>query len=132
MIYKNQYCEIEAYVNSGVIRALHLNDTPERSYMLGRAGLQFVIDERLQAAFDNRIDKAKLKIFIQKNFNGPLHLYDTSEVGYININGLPVVWHIKTHDKKTGEIVKAKHFQHESINFLVTIYKASDFAKIKN
>tara|TARA_B100000767_G_C19556015_1_gene446993 strand:+ start:365 stop:520 length:156 start_codon:yes stop_codon:yes gene_type:complete len=51
LIYKNRFCEVEAYVNSGVIKALHLRDTSERSYKLAKAGLQFVIDERLQAAF---------------------------------------------------------------------------------
>jgi hypothetical protein len=132
LIYKSKFCQVEAYVNSSVIRALHLRDTQERSYMLGRAGLQFVIDKRLQAVFTKKINEMKLKLFIQKSFHGPLHLYDECSVGYININGLPSVWHITTVDKKSGERVKAKHFQHESINFLVTIYKASDFAKIKN
>jgi len=129
LISKSKHCEIEAYVNSGVVKALHLRDTPERSYKLAKAGLQFVIDERLQAAFSKKINELKLKLFIQKNFKGPLHMYDTSELGYISINGLPATWHITTHDKKTGEKVKAKHFQHQNIVFKVTIYKACDFAK---
>jgi len=130
LISKSRYCEVEAYVNSSVIRALHLRDTQEQSYKLGGAGLLFVIDERLQAAFTKKINETKLKLFIQKSFNGPLHLYDTSELGYININGLPVVWHITTVDKKTGEKVKAKHFQHQNIVFKVTVFKACDFAQI--
>lgn len=113
-----------------MIKALHLRDTPERSYKLAMAGLEFVIDERLQAAFTKKINEMKLKLCIQKSFKGPLHLYDTSELGYININGLPVVWHITTVDKITGERVKAKHFNHQDIVFKVTIYKACDFAKI--
>jgi hypothetical protein len=130
LIYKSRHCEIEAYVNRGVIKVLHLRDTPERSYKLAKAGLEFVIDERLQAAFTKRINEMKLKIYIQNSLNGPLHLYDTSELGYISINGLPAVWHITTHDKKTGKKVKAKHFQHQNIVFKVTAYKACDFAKI--
>lgn len=129
MISKSRYCEIEAYVNSGVIKALHLRDTPERSYKLAKAGLEFVIDERLQAAFKKRINEMKLKTHIQNSFKGPLHLYDTSALGYISINGLPAVWHITTVDKKTGERVKAKHFQHQDIVFKVTVFKAVDFAK---
>jgi hypothetical protein len=39
------------------------------------------------------------------------------------------VWHITTVDKKTGERVKAKHFQHQDIVFKVTVFKAVDFAK---
>jgi hypothetical protein len=130
LIYKSKFCAIEAYVNSGVIKALHLRDTPERSYRLGRAGLQFVIDARLQAAFKKRINEMKLKTHIQNSFKGQLHLYDTSALGYISINGLPAVWHITTVDKKTGEKIKAKHFNHENITFKVTIYKACDFAQI--
>jgi hypothetical protein len=129
LISKSKHCEIEAYVNSGVIKALHLRDTPERSYKLAKAGLEFVIDERLQAAFTKRINEIKLKTYIQKSFKGPLHLYDECSLGYIAINGLPVVWHITTNDKNTGEIVKAKHFQHQDIAFKVTVYKACDFAK---
>jgi len=130
LIYKSRHCEIEAYVNSGVIKSLHLRDTPERSYKLAKAGLQFVIDERLQAAFKNRINEMKLKLFIQNSFKNPLHDYDECSLGYINIKGLPAVWHITTHDKKTGEKVKAKHFNHQDITFKVTVYKACDFAKI--
>lgn len=130
LISKSKHCEIEAYVNSGVIKALHLRDTPERSYKLAKAGLLFAIDERLQAAFKNRINEMKLKLFIQNSFNGPLHLYDECSIGYVNITGLPAVWHITTHDKKTGERVKAKHFNHQDIVFKVTVYKACDFAKI--
>lgn len=131
MIYKSRHCEIEAYVNSGVIKALHLRDTPDRSCRLGRAGLEFVVDKRLQDAFTNKINEMKLKLFIQKNFNGPLHLYDECNIGYVSINGLPVTWHITTVDKSTGERVKAKHFNHQDIVFRVTVYKACDFAKIK-
>tara|TARA_B100000767_G_C19556015_1_gene446994 strand:+ start:536 stop:772 length:237 start_codon:yes stop_codon:yes gene_type:complete len=72
----------------------------------------------------------KLKFFIQNSFNGPLHDYDECSLGYIKINGLPAVWHITTVDKKTGERVKAKHFNHQDIVFKVTVYKACDFAKI--
>jgi hypothetical protein len=129
--YKSRFCEIEAYVNSGVIKALHLRDTPERSYKLAKAGLEFVVNERLQAAFSKRINEMKLKLFIQKSFHGPLYLYDECSLAYININGLPAVWHITTHKKNTGERVKAKHFQHQNIVFKVTVYKAFDFAKIK-
>ena len=71
----------------------------------------------------------KLKLCIQKSFKGPLHNYDECNVGYISMNGLPAVWHITTHDKKTGERVKAKHFNHQNIVFKVTVYKACDFAK---
>jgi len=39
LIYKSKHCEIEAYVNSSVIKALHLRDTPERAYKLAKAGL---------------------------------------------------------------------------------------------
>jgi len=130
LIYKSKHCEVEAYVNSGVIKALHLRDTTERSYKLAKAGLEFVIDEKLQAAFQKKIYEMKLKLLIQKNFNGPLHLYDECSIGYVSINGLPAVWHITTVDKKTGERVKAKHFQHQDIVFKVTIYKACDFARI--
>jgi hypothetical protein len=130
LIYKSRFCEVEAYVNSNVIKVLHLRDTIERSYKLAKAALEFVIDEKLQAAFTKKINEMKLKTHIQKSFKGPLHLYDTSELGYISINGLPAVWHITTHDKKTGERVKAKHFQHQDIVFKVTVYKACDFAKI--
>jgi hypothetical protein len=121
---------VEAYVNSGVIKALHLRDTSERSYKLAKAGLEFVIDEKLQAAFTKRINEMKLKTHIQKSFKGQLHLYDECSLGYISINGLPAVWHITTVDKKTGEKIKAKHFNHENITFKVTIYKACDFAQI--
>jgi len=113
-----------------VIKALHLRDTPDRSYRLGRAGLEFVIDERLQTAFSKKINEMKLKLFIQKSFQGPLHLYDECSLGYIKINGLPAVWHITTVDKKTGEWVKAKHFQHQDIVFKVTVYLACSFKKI--
>ncbi|OUR59698.1 hypothetical protein A9Q74_16495 [Colwellia sp. 39_35_sub15_T18] len=130
MISKSKHCEIEAYVNSGVIKALHLRDTPERSYKLAKADLQFVIDERLQVSFSKKINEIKLKLFIQKSFKGPLHLYDTSELCYININGLPAVWHITTVDKNIGEMVKAKHFQHQNIVFKLTVFKACDFARI--
>ena len=126
----SKHCDIEAYVNSSVIKALHLRDTPERSYKLAKAGLEFVIDEKLQADFTKKINEMKLKLFIQKQFQGPLYDFDTCEIGYIKIGSLPVAWHITTHDKKTGEKVKAKHFQHESIAFKVTVYKACDFAKI--
>lgn len=129
MKYKSRFCEIEAYVNSGVIKALHLRDTPDRSYRLAKAGLEFVIDEKLQAAFSKKINEMKLKLFIQNSFR-PLHDYDECSLGYIKINGLPAAWHITTHDKKTGEKVKAKHFQHQDIVFKVTVYKACDFAKI--
>ncbi len=129
MIYKSRFCVVEAYVNSSVIKALHLRDTHERSYKLAKAGLEFVIDEKLQAAFKNRINEMKLKLCIQKSFKGPLHNYDECNVGYISMNGLPAVWHITTHDKKTGERVKAKHFNHQNIVFKVTVYKACDFAK---
>lgn len=130
MIYKSRHCEIEAYVNSNVIKALHLRNTPERDYKLAKAGLIFVIDDRLQACFEKRINEMKLKLFIQKKFNGVLHQFDECSLGYININGVPAVWHITTHDKKSGEIVKAKHFNHDCIVFKVTAYKASSFACI--
>ena len=129
MIYKSRHCEIEAYVNSVLIKALHLRDTPERSYKLAKAGLQFVIDERLQAAFAKKINEMKLKLLIQKSFKGPLHDYDECNIGYISINGLPATWHITTHDKKTGKKVKAKHFNHENITFKFTVFKSVDFAK---
>ncbi|KXJ57286.1 MAG: hypothetical protein AXW17_03310 [Colwellia sp. Phe_37] len=129
MIYKSRFCEVEAYVNSNVIKVLHLRDTIERSYKLAKAGLQFVIDERLEVAFSKKINEMKLKLLIQKSFKGPLHLYDECSIGYIKINGLPAVWHITTVDKKTGERVKAKHFQHQDIVFKVTVFKAVDFAK---
>lgn len=129
MIYKSRHCEIEAYVNSAVIKALHLSDTAERAYKLAKAGLMFVIDDRLQACFEKRINEIKLKLFIQKKFK-PLHLYDECNLGYININGVPAVWHITTVDKKTGEAVKAKHFNHENIVFKVSVSRATDFQKI--
>jgi len=129
LIYKSRFCEVEAYVNSNVIKVLHLRDTIERSYKLAKAGLQFVIDERLEVAFSKKINEMKLKLLIQKSFKGPLHLYDECSIGYIKINGLPAVWHITTVDKKTGERVKAKHFQHQDIVFKVTVFKAVDFAK---
>jgi len=130
LIYKSKHCEIEAYVNSSVIKALHLRDTPERAYKLAKAGLVFEIDARLQACFKKRINEMQLKLFIQKKFNGPLHLYDECNLGYININGVPAVWHITTVDKKTGEAVKAKHFNHENIVFKVSVSRAIDFKKI--
>lgn len=130
MIYKSKHCEVEAYVNSSVIKALHLRDTAERDYKLAKAGLIFVIDDRLQACFEKRINEMKLKLFIQKKFSGPLYLYDTAELGYIKINGIPAVWHITTICKKTGVVVKAKHFNHENIVFKVSVSRATDFQKI--
>jgi hypothetical protein len=130
LIYKSKHCEVEAYVNSAIIRALHLRDTDERAYKLAKASLLLVIDEKLQACFEKRINEMKLKLFIQKKFNGPLHLYDECNLGYININGVSAVWHITTHDKKSGKIVKVKKFNHENAVFKVTVYKAVDFAKI--
>ncbi len=132
MIYKSKHCEVEAYVNSAVIKALHLRDTPERAYKLAKAGLIFSIDDRLQACFEKRINEMRLKLFIQKKFNGALHLYDECNIGYININGIPSVWHITTVDKKIGEEFKAKHFTHENIVFKVSVSRDTDFQKLIN
>jgi len=125
------HCQIESYVNSWVIRSLDLRECGKRNYQLGGAGLVFKIDKRLADIFTKCINEMKLKLLIQKEFKGvQLHKYDTNELGYLSIGSIPIVWHITNVNKDDGKLVKTKHFQHQHINFVVTVYKATDFAKL--
>ena len=124
--------EIEAYVNSWVIKSLHLPSCSKRDYQLSGAGLVFKIDDNLSAVFKHPLNQIKLKMLIQKEFKGHAHGLDTCAIGYLKIGSLPIVWQIKTVCKETGELVKAKHFNHRSINFVVTAYRATCFAKLES
>lgn len=122
---------MEAYVNLWVIKSLHLPDCPKRSYQLAKGGLIF--DNKL-TSFQTPDDEIKLKLFIQNVFKQKeqLHNLDTCAIRFFEIDEIHAVCLITTLCKKTGELVKAKHFNHEDISFKVTIQPQASYLKETN
>jgi len=124
--------DISVYLHRHVIEALTMFPSTARDYKLGGLGLVFEVDQRLQNCFENRINEAKVKALIQREFKDPLHEFDRSEMGYIKIGALPICWHITTVNKQTGKPESFRYLKQcgKHLAYKVTVYKAIDFAKI--
>ncbi|MCW8833894.1 MAG: hypothetical protein OQK03_11275, partial [Colwellia sp.] len=126
--------EIAIYANRLIISALKARKCGWRDYKLNGSDLFFEIDGRLQAAFTKRINVEKLKTLIQESIKGrPNYKFDYIEFGYLSVGSLPVVWHITAIDKETKKTVKPEYFKgtRNKFDYLVKVYKAVDFQKIK-
>lgn len=124
--------DISVYINKHVIEALTMINSSARDYKLGGLGLEFEVDQRLQNCFKQRINEAKLKALIQKEFKGPLHDFDSCEMGYFKIAQLPVCWHITTVNRQSGIPEKFKYLRQcgKHLSYKVTVYRAYDFKNI--
>ena len=126
--------EIAIYANRLIISALKARKCGWRDYKLNGSDLFFEIDERLQAVFTKRINTEKLNTLIQESVKGrPNYRFDYIEFGYLNLGSLPAVWHITAIDKATKKTVKPEYFKGtpNKFDYLVKIYRAVDFQKIK-
>jgi len=124
--------DISVYLNKHVIEALTMTNSSARDYKLGGLGLVFEVDQRLQDCFKQRINEAKLKALIQREFKGPLHDFDGCIMGYFKIAHLPVCWHITTVNKQSGKPEKFRYLKQcgKHLSYKVTVYRAYDFKLI--
>jgi len=124
--------DITVYLNKHVIEALTMINSSARNYKLGGLGLAFEVDQRLQDCFKQRINEAKLKALIQKEFKGPLHDFDSCSMGYFKIAHLPVCWHITTINKQNGKPEKFRYLKQcgKHLSYKMTVYRAYDFKLI--
>jgi len=124
--------DVSVYLNRHVIEALTMLPNSARDYKLGGLGLVFEVDERLHEHFDKRLDIAKVKDLIQRKFSGPIHKFDTCEIGYIKIGALPICWHITTVNRQSGKTEQFKYLKQcgKHLAYKMTLYKSIDFAKI--
>lgn len=121
--------DISVYINKHVIEALTMINSSTRDYKLGGLGLVFEVDLRLQNCFKQRINEAKLKALIQREFKGPLHSFDSCEMGYFKIAELPVCWHITTINRQSGKPEKYRYLKQcgKHLAYKVTVFRAYDF-----
>ncbi len=125
--------DIAVYINKHVIEALSMKPSPSRDYKLSGLGIVFEVEKKLQACFKNKINEVQLISLIQKEFKGPIHKFDTCEIGFLHFKKIPVFWHVTTINKQSGQPEKYFFLKRcgKHLNYKMTVYRAVDFAKVQ-
>jgi len=129
-----RHIDMAVYTNQHVVQAISMPGGPARDYKLRGMGVIFEIDQRLRDSFKYAISTPELIGLIQKQFKGASHTLDTCEMGYLNFGSLPICWHITTVNKTSGVYEKHRYLEEcgKHLAFKLTVYRATDFAKIES